>query len=338
MSFPTTETATPSRRNDRMVALLAILRDREEIQLRELAELLGASAATIRRDVAALADQGLLIRTHGGARSAGVGAELPVNLRDGRHRPAKAAIARAAVSELPLGKHAIALTGGTTTAEVLRALHHRHDLTIVTNSVGIALEAANQGQQRVLIAGGILRPSSLELVGSLAEATFKQINVGTAIVGCDGLSVSGGLTTHDDIEAGHQSRDARTGLADHRRGGRLEDRQGHSGQTRGHLRHRPRGHRRERRCRRGRKDQGGRRSGQDRAGSRELTREPADPARTDGRPMISGGDGDLTLGLRLGLEQFGAHHPHQLRLRQLESGADRQNQLAGGLLLASLNL
>ncbi len=201
MSFPPTEAATSSRRSDRMVALLAILRDRDEVQLRELAELLGASAATIRRDVAALADQGLLIRTHGGARSAGVGAELPVNLRDGRHRQAKAAIARAVVSELPLGKHAIALTGGTTTAEVLRALHHRHDLTIVTNSVGIALEAANQGQQRVLIAGGILRPSSLELVGSLAESTFKQINVGTAIVGCDGLSVEGGLTTHDDVEA-----------------------------------------------------------------------------------------------------------------------------------------
>lgn len=201
MSFLVPDTTTSSRRSERMVALLSILRDREEIQLRELAQLLGASAATIRRDVAALADQGLLVRTHGGARSAGVGAELPVNLRDGRHRAAKAAIARAVVSELPVGKHAISLTGGTTTAEVLRALHHRHDLTIVTNSVGIALEAAHQGQQRVLIAGGILRPSSLELVGSLAEATFKQINVGTAIIGCDGLSVDGGLTTHDGVEA-----------------------------------------------------------------------------------------------------------------------------------------
>lgn len=152
MSFLVPDTTTSSRRSERMVALLSILRDREEVQLRELAQLLGASAATIRRDVAALADQGLLVRTHGGARSAGVGAELPVNLRDGRHRAAKAAIARAVVSELPVGKHAISLTGGTTTAEVLRALHHRHDLTIVTNSVGIALEAAHQGQQRVLIA------------------------------------------------------------------------------------------------------------------------------------------------------------------------------------------
>lgn len=201
MSMLTPDPARSSRRTDRMVALLAILRERDEVQLRDLADQLGASAATIRRDVATLADQGLLIRTHGGARSAGIGAELPVSLRDGRHRHAKEAIARVAVSELPVGRHAIAMTGGTTTAEVLRALHHRRDLTIVTNSVGIALEAANQGQQRVLITGGVLRPSSLELVGSLAESTFKQVNVGTAIVGCDGISVGGGLTTHDDIEA-----------------------------------------------------------------------------------------------------------------------------------------
>ncbi len=197
---PTTEPTT-THRSDRMVSLLAILREQGEVQLRDLAVQLGASAATIRRDVASLAEQGLLVRTHGGARSAGAGGELPVSLRDGRRHRAKQAIARAAAAELPVGRHAIALTGGTTTAEVLRALRHRRDLTIVTNSVGIALEAANQGQQRVLITGGVLRPSSLELVGSLAESTFNQVNVGTAIVGCDGLSIEGGLTTHDDTEA-----------------------------------------------------------------------------------------------------------------------------------------
>lgn len=201
MSVSQTGPTTSSRRSDRMVALLAILRDRDEVALRDLAQQLGASAATIRRDVASLADQGLLVRTHGGARSAGAGAELPVNLRDKRHHDEKEAIAQAVAAEVPLGRGAIALTGGTTTAEVLRALHHRHDLTIITNSVSIGLEAARVGQQRVLITGGILRPSSLELVGSLADATFRQINVGIAIAGCDGLSVDGGLTTHDTIEA-----------------------------------------------------------------------------------------------------------------------------------------
>ncbi|MDO4716301.1 MAG: alkaline phosphatase, partial [Propionibacteriaceae bacterium] len=45
------------------------------------------------------------------------------------------------------------------------------------------------------------RTSSMELVGSLTENTFKHINVATAIVGTDGISVGGGVTTHDDIEA-----------------------------------------------------------------------------------------------------------------------------------------
>lgn len=199
MSEP--DTTPSSKRSERMVALLSMISDQGEVQLSDLADQLGASPATIRRDVASLAEQGLLTRTHGGARSSGQGTELPVKLRDGRHRRRKQAIAAAAVARLPHGKHAIAMTGGTTTTEVLRALHHRHDLTLITNSVSIALEAANQGQNRVLIAGGVLRASSLELVGSLTESTFRQINVGTAIVGADGVSVDGGLTTHDDIEA-----------------------------------------------------------------------------------------------------------------------------------------
>ncbi|MFC6358210.1 DeoR/GlpR family DNA-binding transcription regulator [Luteococcus peritonei] len=184
-----------------MVAILAALSEHGHLQLQQLATMLEASPATIRRDVAALAERGLLVRSHGGARPVAQSSELPVALRDGHQRAAKQAIASVVAGLLPAGKHAIALTGGTTTAEVLRALHHRHDLTIITNSVGLALEAAQQGQSRVLITGGILRSTSLELVGSLAEATFGQINVGTAIVGCDGISSRGGVTTHDEIEA-----------------------------------------------------------------------------------------------------------------------------------------
>lgn len=200
--MPVSRESPSTIRSQRMVRLLQLVAERGDVQLRELADELHASAATIRRDVGALADQGLLIRTHGGASALRSGGELPVNLRGGRNQQAKRAIARAAVEQVPQGKHALAMTGGTTTTEVLRALDRRHDLTIVTNSVGLAIEAAAHGQNRVLIAGGILRATSLELVGSLTESTFRQINVGTAIVGCDGVSVQGGLTTHDDVEAG----------------------------------------------------------------------------------------------------------------------------------------
>lgn len=194
--------ATPShKRSDRMVALLALLNSKGQLPLSYLAQELRASEATIRRDVAVLAAQGLLDRTHGGARPAKGTHELPERLRGSRNQGAKTRIAAAAAQMIPDGKHAIGLTGGTTAAGVLRALAHRDDLTIITNSLSIGMEAAEQGQARVLIAGGVLRPNSLELVGSLAEATLRLVNVGTAIIGADGISSVGGLTTHDDIEA-----------------------------------------------------------------------------------------------------------------------------------------
>lgn len=194
--------ATPShKRSDRMVALLALLNSQGQLPLSYLATHLCASEATIRRDVAVLASQGLLDRTHGGARPAKGTHELPERLRGSRNQGAKSRIATAAAQMIPEGKHAIGLTGGTTAARVLRALAHRDDLTIITNSLSIGMEAAEQGQARVLIAGGVLRPNSLELVGSLAEATLRLVNVGTAIIGADGISSVGGLTTHDDIEA-----------------------------------------------------------------------------------------------------------------------------------------
>lgn len=190
-----------AKRSGRMVSLLALVDERGTIDVSELARLLNASAATIRRDVAVLAEEGLLLRRHGAVRRLGHDSELPVRLRDARNRAAKRAIAQAVVRMLPPGRQVISLTGGTTTTEVMRALQHRKDLTIITNSLTLAVEAADQGQSRVLVAGGVLRPNSQELVGSLAEATFKQVQVGTAIVGSDGVSCHGGLTTHDEVEA-----------------------------------------------------------------------------------------------------------------------------------------
>lgn len=189
------------KRSERMVALLSVLRERGQVPLSDLAVELGASAATIRRDVALLAAQGLLERTHGGARPGKRGGELPVHLRDGHNQLAKQYIAREVASLIPAGRHAIGLTGGTTAAEVMRQLRNRGDLTIITNSLTIGLEAADLGMARVLMVGGVLRRSSLELVGSLAEQTLKLVNIGTAIVGADGLSVEAGLTTHDEVEA-----------------------------------------------------------------------------------------------------------------------------------------
>lgn len=189
------------KRSQRMADILDAIAERGEVSLGELTERFQGSAATLRRDLTVLADQGLVVRTHGGAKAVGSIAELPVALRDTRFQDAKRRIALATAVRIPRERHAVALSGGTTTTGVARELVNHTDLTIVTNSLSIASLVSSYPRLKVIMTGGILRAQSLELVGVLAEGTFTAINVGTAILGADGVSASAGITTHDETEA-----------------------------------------------------------------------------------------------------------------------------------------
>ncbi len=193
--------ASSEKRSRRMNAILDLLAERGPLSLSEISGALGVSAATARRDVADLAERQCLARTHGGARLIDAGGELPVSLRDTRFQDAKRAIAAAVAELVPRQRYAVALSGGSTTAHVARAIADHDELTIVTNSLTIAQLVTTYPHLKVVMTGGILRSESLELVGVLAENTFNAINLGTAILGTDGITASGGVTTHDETEA-----------------------------------------------------------------------------------------------------------------------------------------
>ena len=193
--------AASGKRTRRMLSILDLLREKGTVGLTELAASLAISPATARRDLAELADQRLIVRTHGGARLIDSRSELPVSLRDTKFQDAKRAIASAVADIIPRQRYAVALSGGSTAAHVARALAGHNELTIVTNSLTIAQLVTTFPQLKVVMTGGILRPESLELVGVLAENTFNAINLGTAILGTDGVTAAGGVTTHDETEA-----------------------------------------------------------------------------------------------------------------------------------------
>lgn len=193
--------AVSRKRLERMRQILSVLHTEQSASLEALVARLGSSKATLRRDLAELEDQGLLVRTHGGARAKDFSAEIPVRLRDSQARDAKILIARTAARMIPAGPHALAVSGGTTTREVVRALHYRSDLTVITNALTIAAECASNPRFDVIVTGGKIRSSSLEAVGPLSEETFRSMNIGTAVLGTDGISAEGGVTTHDDTEA-----------------------------------------------------------------------------------------------------------------------------------------
>jgi len=198
---PERDGRTSVRRTERLSVILDALAATGTVHVGDLAQRFGVSQATLRRDLALLEEQHLLTRTHGGALAQDVAYELPVRYRDGQHREAKRRIAQIAVSRIPPGPYAVGLSGGTTTSEVAKGLADRADLTVVTNALNIAMDLTLRPRVRVIVTGGAARSQSYELVGPWAERTLAGINIGTAIVGVDGISATAGVTTHDEIEA-----------------------------------------------------------------------------------------------------------------------------------------
>ncbi|MGH3383567.1 MAG: DeoR/GlpR family DNA-binding transcription regulator [Nocardioidaceae bacterium] len=189
------------RRADRLSAILERLSADRSLGVAELAEAFGVSQATLRRDLQDLKEQELVTRIHGGVLAQPASHELPVRYRDMHHKEEKQRIAVEAVRRIPAGPIAVGLTGGTTTREVARRLTGRDDLTVITNALDIATELAVSPRVNLVVTGGRCRPQSYELVGPWAEHTIRGLNIGVAIVGTDGISADGGLTTHDEVEA-----------------------------------------------------------------------------------------------------------------------------------------
>lgn len=159
----------------------------------ELADALGTSEVTIRRDLEELARLGVLRRVRGGAVSLlGQGDELPFAMREMQVSAAKARIAKV-VGELVVDGEVVLLDSGTTALEVARQLAGR-PLTVLPLSLQSAGVLAEAPPTKVLLPGGELRPVELTATGPLAEATVRALRFDTAVITCCGVSIDAGLT------------------------------------------------------------------------------------------------------------------------------------------------
>jgi len=182
------------RKQERLNAILDRVTERGAVDVNDLADSLGVSGATVRRDLQALSSSKLLVRTHGGAV-----ARLVDAAEADSHLAEKRRIGAAAATVVDRGA-VVGLTGGTTALEVARALADRSDVTFVTNAINIASELVGRPGLRLVVIGGIVR-SSFELVGPAAEAMLANYHLDIAFIGVDGLTPQEGCTTHDEMEA-----------------------------------------------------------------------------------------------------------------------------------------
>ncbi|WP_213452818.1 DeoR/GlpR family DNA-binding transcription regulator [Rhizomonospora bruguierae] len=187
----------------RQDAILARVRATGGVRVSDLVAEFGVSDMTIRRDLEALADRGLLAKVHGGATRVPAGAtdEPGFAAKSARQRAEKAAIAARAARLVAPGT-AIALSAGTTTAELARRLVDVPGLTVVTNSVPVAdvFHRADRPDRAVILTGGVRTPSDA-LVGPVAVAALRALHVDQVFLGVHGMTARAGFTTPNLLEA-----------------------------------------------------------------------------------------------------------------------------------------
>ena len=177
----------------RLEQICALVAQKGECSVEDLASRFGVSGMTVRRDLQTLAEAGKVIRTHGGAAMAErISFEFDFLKRVKEHETAKAAIGAAAAALVEDGQ-SVLLDSGTTTLALARRLKGKKGLTVITTSLPIASQLQYDQDIAVLLLGGYVRAGSPDLAGALTEANLETLHADVAFIGADGIDARGAV-------------------------------------------------------------------------------------------------------------------------------------------------
>ena len=174
---------------------VGILSAQGAVSVETLAESLGVSLSTVRRDLDDLERQGMIQRVHGGAVLTDPSVppdepEPPIRLREVERSTEKRAIARGAVELIAPGS-VLLLTGGSTTAALAPLLVDIPDIRVVTNSLDVAIRLAHVDVDLVVLGGSLRRPE-LSLLGPSTGAALDDLHIDHVVMGVYGMDQRSG--------------------------------------------------------------------------------------------------------------------------------------------------
>ncbi len=179
-----------SKKTLRHSKILTALESDPALRVSELAESLGVSAETIRRDLAELDESGEIKRTYGGAMRS-TAFEPDLGVRVGLHIEARLRIAAKAV-ELINGAEVMFIGGGATTLHFARALRETtRRLYVITPSFSIANELAANPLVQVMALPGLYEWKESMVYGADTIAAISKYHPPVAILGASGVNVNG---------------------------------------------------------------------------------------------------------------------------------------------------
>lgn len=188
-------------KEERHAIILELLLQQNSIPVLDLAEHLNVSSVTIRKDLTELEREKKLYRNHGKA----ILIDPYIDNRNVSDKEKycveeKRAIGSKAAS-LITPKDSILIASGTTVHALARNIHTTDKLTVITASLEVASILSKDKNIDIIQLGGILRHSSLSVVGKYAESALSDFSCSKLFIGVDGLDLDFGITTTDMMEA-----------------------------------------------------------------------------------------------------------------------------------------
>ncbi len=176
-----------------------MIEERDTLSVAELMAQFKVTDTSIRHDLMVLEEAGNLRRVRGGAVSrAGAQPNGLFAARARENRGEKRRIGRAAAGLVQAGD-VVLFDSGSTVAEVAAhvpgTLRSSHTITVVTHSLPVIQEVGTWEQPHLICLGGLYLPDYRASVGPVTLADLRELNADVAFLGCDGLTVDGGLST-----------------------------------------------------------------------------------------------------------------------------------------------
>ncbi|MDO4521548.1 MAG: DeoR/GlpR family DNA-binding transcription regulator [Eubacteriales bacterium] len=178
---------------ERRNLILEKLHEEKRVVVSNLSKLYAVSEETIRRDLDKLEQEGLVIKSYGGAIiNESTSIDVPFNVRKNRNVVGKQKVADLVASLIQEGDH-LMLDASTTSVFVAKALKTIENLTVVTNSIENLIELSDMTKWTVLSTGGKLKGEYLSLFGTKTEEGLASYSVDKAIISCKAFDLERGF-------------------------------------------------------------------------------------------------------------------------------------------------
>ncbi len=180
--------------NKRQSQILDLLTQNKKLKVTELSEVLNVSQVTIRKDLSALEESGIIVREHGYAK---LNESDDINNRLAYHYDIKQKIAEKAVESIEDGETVMIESGSCCALVALEIAKTKKDVTLITNSAFIADYIRKTGNVRIILLGGEYQEESQVMVGPITRKCAEGFFVDKLFVGTDGFTKETGFTGND---------------------------------------------------------------------------------------------------------------------------------------------